>query len=287
MKNFRKIAIILLSLVIVSSLAVFFSRDEVRFVIKTLMNDRSHSYQLQEIEISDIDSEYVPIKNLKYGRRCTFDQSLMLVNKSSPLPENFEAELEQYEDTDALINECAVNAFIEMREHISGRFSERLLIMSAYRSSEEQLEIYNEDNDGVAAKPGFSEHETGLGIDVYVKYYAGTGFIKSEIGQYVNENCGEYGFIIRYPLGKKDITGFSYEPWHLRYVGLPHSQIIMQNSLTLEDYIKSLETDCYYSYGNYIISKQDGDGIIVPEKYDSIVISPDNLGNYIVTVKIR
>lgn len=287
MKNIKKFAAVLLCLTVISGAAVYFSRPEVQFIIKNLFGSKAQSCQLQEIQISDTESGYVPVKNLKYGSNCTFDQSLMLINKNHPLPEGFDPELEQYEDTDAYINSCAIDSFIEMREHINRTLGSRLLVMSAYRNREEQLEIYNNDDEGTAAKPGYSEHETGLGIDVYIKYYAGMGFIKSEIGRYVNTDCGDFGFIIRYPLGKKNITGFSYEPWHIRYVGLPHSKIIMQNSLTLEEYIKSIEIDCFYTYENYIISKQDGEGFVVPEEYDSIVISPDNLGNYIVTAKIK
>lgn len=287
MKNFRKFAIILLSLVIVSFIAVFFTRPDVKYVIKSLVNGSSSSCKLTEINIDDAKYKYIPLKNLEHGRNCSFDQSLMLVNKAHPLPDGFKPNLEQYENTDAFINGCATESFIKMRENIGERFSKRLLIMSSYRNSEEQLQIYNDDTDGTAAKPGCSEHETGLGLDIYIKYYAGKGFIKSEIGQYVNENCDDFGFVIRYPLGKKSITRFSYEPWHIRYTGLPHSKIIMQNSLTLEEYLENLKMDCYYSCGDYIISKQDGDGIIVPEEYDSIVISPDNCGNYIVTIKLK
>ena len=115
------------------------------------------------------------------------------------MPADFEPELIRYENTEANLNSAACSAFIQMRDHISERFDSRLLIMSAYRSRDKQLEIYNEDNDGTAAKPGESEHETGLGIDVYVKYFAGKGFLKSDVGKYVNKNCGKFGFIIRYP----------------------------------------------------------------------------------------
>ena len=156
-----------------------------------------------------------------------------------------------------------------------------------YVGTEHLLLALIREGEGVAAKAGESEHETGLGIDVYVKYYAGNGFLKSEAGQYVNKYCGDFGFIIRYPLLKEKETGFSYEPWHIRYVGLPHSRIIAEKSVSLEEYIESLELDCAYSYGDYIITRQDGEKVIAPSEYESVTVSPDNLGNLIFTFKIK
>lgn len=210
----------------------------------------------------------------------------MLVNGSHPLPDGFEAEIIRFEDTEAMINKCAVDSLSALRENVNEKFGTRLLIMSSYRSRDEQEEIYRQDSDGVAAKPGESEHETGLGIDVYVKYYAGKGFLKSEAGQYVNKYCGDFGFIIRYPLLKEKVTGFSYEPWHIRYVSQPHSTIISEAGISFEEYIDSLELNCAYSYGDYIIIRQNGEEITVPSKYDSVTVSPDNLGNYVFTFKV-
>lgn len=226
------------------------------------------------------------IEELKQDGRIAFDRSLMLVNAEHPLPEGFAPSVARFEDTEADLDECAIGSFSVLREAVNAKFGRKLLIMSAYRDSEHQQEIYNADSDGVAAKPGTSEHETGLGIDVYVKYNAGKGFINSDEGKFVNKYCGDYGFIIRYPRGAKSITGYSYEPWHLRYVGQPHSEIISDNDLTLEEYIDSLKIGEFYSYGGYVISKQSGEKLLIPKEFESAVISPDNCGSYIVTVKL-
>lgn len=77
--------------------------------------------------------------------------------------------------------------------------------MSTYRTSAEQEKLY-EDDSAVANKPYASEHQTGLAADVYVRYFAGEGFLKSKAGRYVNLNCYKYGFIIRYDFGKTDST---------------------------------------------------------------------------------
>ena len=283
MKKFLKFILIIVIVVLAASAAGFALKPEIRFYAEEIIEIFKPAEKLNEISPDGFTE--LSFDDLKYGRNCTFDQSMILVSKSAPLPADFEAQLTQYENTEAYINTCAAKSFIEMREHIQEKFGKRLMIMSAYRSSGEQLELYNNDEDGVAAKPGESEHETGLGIDVYVKYFSGSSFVKSEIGRYVNENCGDYGFIIRYPLCQKKVTGFSYEPWHIRYVGLPHSKIIQENSLTFEEYLKNLKIDKFYEYEDYIISKQDCSSVLIPEEYESVTISPDNEGNYIITVK--
>ena len=85
------------------------------------------------------------------------------------------------------------------------------------------------------AKPGFSEHQTGLCIDVTNrdKY-----FVKgTEEADWIANNCYKYGFIIRYPEGKENITGISYEPWHIRYVGKEIAKQIHNKGITLEEYL--------------------------------------------------
>lgn len=286
MKGFKRIFICILLLLIIGSVIFVFANPTVRYLVDAVISFTASNTDLEEIDTDNGNFIEIQLKELRYGSGCEFNQSMLLVNREHPLPADFEAELTQYEDTDAYFNRCAMESFIEMRSHIQNRFGSRLFIMSSFRSSEKQAEIYAEDTDDVAAKPGESEHETGLGLDVYIKNYAGMAFIQSEIGKYVNENCHQFGFIIRYPIGKKNITGFSYEPWHIRYVGLPHSEIIAENSLTYEEYIEKLEIDRFYSYENYIISKQDGDTVIIPAEYKKLTVSPDNLGNYIITAEL-
>jgi len=116
-----------------------------------------------------------------------------------------------------------------------------LIIYSAYRSYDKQSYLYytvNKENNKVSAKPGFSEHQTGYSIDISDKSCGLTHHLEhSKTYKYIYENCYKYGFIIRYPKNKEEITKYSFEPWHLRYVGIPHSQIIYEKNLTLEEYI--------------------------------------------------
>ncbi len=219
--------------------------------------------------------------------RVTLDQSLLLVNEGYPLPEDFSPALTFYRDTEVPINECAEEAYGRLSEAVEKETGSRLFVSSSFREEEEQKELYEKD-PSTANRPGASEHQTGLGLDVYVRYYAGFGFIKSEAGRFVNSHCWEYGFIIRYPsFGKKE-TGMKYEPWHIRYVGEPHAKIIYNNRLTLEEYLAGFEPGVWYEAEGYLLSRQEPDGegrIFLPEEFSEAVISPDNTGAFLVTVK--
>jgi D-alanyl-D-alanine carboxypeptidase len=119
-------------------------------------------------------------------------------------------------------------------------------VLSGYRSYATQSAVYNNyvRNDGQAnadtysARPGHSEHQTGLAVDV------GNGtcnllacFGNTEAGKWLNSNAHRYGFIIRYPSGKQKTTGYQYEPWHLRYVGIElATEMQAKNIQTLEEF---------------------------------------------------
>jgi D-alanyl-D-alanine carboxypeptidase len=123
-----------------------------------------------------------------------------------------------------------------------------LLGVSAYRSHESQTALFNHyvSIDGYdaaitySALPGTSEHETGLAIDVTGgngKCAAEECFEGTPEANWLQEHAAEYGFIIRYPKGKDSVTGYKYEPWHLRYVGKTIAKEIMNRSITLEEYL--------------------------------------------------
>ena len=126
-----------------------------------------------------------------------------------------------------------------------------LKLCSAMRSYSTQKTLYENavKNQGRktanirSAYPGRSEHHTGLAIDV-TSASMGWGlrqdFADYPDGQWIDDHCHEYGFIIRYPKGKTDITGYDYEPWHLRYVGVDAATYIMENGLTLEEYVEQI-----------------------------------------------
>jgi D-alanyl-D-alanine carboxypeptidase len=121
-----------------------------------------------------------------------------------------------------------------------------LMIGSAYRSAAYQNQIFNtyvarvgyEQADRYSAHPGFSEHQTGLAVDISTtsqQCYLSECFIGTADGQWLAENAYKYGFTQRYPKGKEAITGYNFEPWHYRYVGVQLATALKQSGLTLDE----------------------------------------------------
>lgn len=123
-----------------------------------------------------------------------------------------------------------------------------IYISSGYRSYATQSSIY-QDNvtrygeamaDSFSARPGYSEHQTGLAIDVNT---IDDSFAGTPEARWLADHAHEYGFIIRYPEGKENITGYQYKPWHIRYLGIDTATAVSNSGLTLEEY---LGIDSYY-----------------------------------------
>ncbi|HPM75160.1 MAG TPA: M15 family metallopeptidase, partial [Saccharofermentans sp.] len=241
----------------------------------------SFSLDVESLELLDINGESVEVN---------VNQSLMLINDDYSIPGNFSAQISEYDDTDVIMNDAIQEGYAQLSQAVTNNCNDNLFVSSSYRTREHQQELYDELGPEIASVPGRSEHETGLALDVYVMYYAGMGFIDSEAGQFVNSNCGDYGFIIRYPRWGKEITGYAYEPWHIRFVGFPHSQVIMDNNYTLEEYIESFSIGVYYDVGSYLVARMPLDDVEIPNEYlsdlSSIVVSPDNTGYCFVTILI-
>lgn len=119
--------------------------------------------------------------------------------------------------------------------------------ISGYRSYSRQNQIYQqnlvssgEEHTGLySAKPGCSEHQSGLSMDVSspsADYRLEEDFADTPEGKWLDENCYKYGFIIRYPKDKSEITGYAYEPWHIRFVGKKLAKYLYKNNITLEEY---------------------------------------------------
>ncbi|WP_100012203.1 D-alanyl-D-alanine carboxypeptidase family protein [Lentibacillus sediminis] len=127
-----------------------------------------------------------------------------------------------------------------------------LFAQSGYRSYDRQdylFASYSEQHGEKAAnkfsaRPGESEHQTGLTMDVTspeVNFQLTTDFAKTDEGKWLTDHAADFGFIIRYPKGSEDITGYQYEPWHLRYVGEKAAQAIAEEGITLEEYLGEVE----------------------------------------------
>lgn len=183
------------------------------------------------------------------------DSISIVVNKQRKLPDNYEpddlaeANVSYYAPeghSKRLLREEAAKAL----EHLFTAAKEdglELVAVSGYRSYDRQKQIYErnvatkgqEHADKFSAKPGTSEHQTGLAMDVASAKLVAVleqSFIETDEGKWLEEYAHEHGFVIRYPEGKEDITGYQYEPWHLRYVGKELATEIYQAQLTLEEY---------------------------------------------------
>lgn len=111
-----------------------------------------------------------------------------------------------------------------------------ILVTSSYRTYEEQSEQYDTYGDDLASKPGSSEHQTGLALDVSTYNTDGSVFKDTKEYVWLIENSYKYGFILRYPEGKEDITGYNYEPWHYRYLGVELATKVHDSGLTFDEY---------------------------------------------------
>lgn len=140
--------------------------------------------------------------------------------------------------------QIVVENYYKMHEDINKELGVYLMVNSSYRSYEDQetvYETYKKKNlkkaDSIAARPGHSEHQTGLAIDLTsLEHPYEKDFKESEEYEWLKENCHKYGFILRYPIGKENITGYQNESWHFRYVGKEIAKIIYENNITLDEY---------------------------------------------------
>lgn len=128
-------------------------------------------------------------------------------------------------------------------------------VMSSYRSYDYQKQLYQNyvDSDGMeeadtySARPGFSEHQTGLTIDVDNAKVTYTDFEKTNEFKWMIENAHRFGFILRYPKDKEHITGYSYESWHYRYVGVDIATYIHEHNITFDEYyVRFIENKMEY-----------------------------------------
>lgn len=179
--------------------------------------------------------------------------NLVVVNRWNEIPEDFSislTELSNGQRVDSRIYPYLQEMFDAARE--DGIYP---IVREGYRTAEEQEEIFDEKvqaymNEGYSraraertakewvALPGTSEHQLGIAVDINADKARSAN---DEVYEWLAANAHCYGFILRYPQGKEDITGTSYEPWHFRYVGIENAQIIYEKQICLEEFMKSTE----------------------------------------------
>ena len=188
------------------------------------------------------------------------DWQLVLVNPWNKLPEDFRVELKKlsnglrvdariYDDLSVMLSDCRKAGLSP-------------LVCSAYRSQETQTRLYRnkisrlraagytaekavQEAGRWVAVPGTSEHQTGLAVDLVAASYQILDQKQEQTAEqkWLVEHCWEYGFILRYPTDKSEITGIGYEPWHYRYVGKTAAAAIHDSGLCLEEYLQQLEAE--------------------------------------------
>jgi len=112
----------------------------------------------------------------------------------------------------------------------------KFLVNSSYRTLEEQQDEYDSYGDEYASRPGFSEHQTGLALDIVTHGDTGNEFENTDEFKWLQKNAHKYGFILRYPKGKENITGYEYESWHYRYLGIELATKVYESGLTYDEY---------------------------------------------------
>lgn len=204
-----------------------------------LPGDQPRKTPGQKVKIADEDeSSYTMVVNKQHSVTRKFLPSDLTV---PDIPFSFTEDLPKKQ----MRKEAA--AALEELFMAAGREQIELVGVSAFRSYERQSRIFAnnarqrgaEVANQVSARPGESEHQTGLAIDVSsaaVNYQLNEEFAETKEGKWLATKAAHYGFIIRYPKGKEEITGYQYEPWHLRYVGRQAATRIQRQGITLDEY---------------------------------------------------
>ena len=197
---------------------------------------------LWEMGVSAVREHTIPIPE---------EWNLIVVNRWNEIPEEYSVtltELSNGQKVDSRIYPYLQEMFNAMRAE--GIYP---IVREGYRTAEEQQAILDERiqryrNEGYSrsraeriakewvAVPGTSEHQLGIAVDINADKSRSTN---EEVYQWLAENAYKYGFILRYPQGKEDITGAEYEPWHYRYVGTEAAQEIYQSQICLEEYMRN------------------------------------------------
>ena len=187
-------------------------------------------------------------------------------------------------------------------ETLGSDVSDRLYITGAYRDTALQTTLNTNNPSAYPEAPGFTEHHTGLAVDFKVMSNGATISLRDAEYEWLEANCAQYGFVFRYDANKSALTGIANEPYHLRYVGVPHATYMTERGLCLEEYLELLRTSHSYDktpleitagdqdYLVYYVAADTAEGAnftqipVPPTSEGSYTISGDNMNGFIVTV---
>ena len=208
----------------------------------------------KETIITSINPENEILQAVIPSKKEITDWRLILVNSKNPLPEDYKIELAYIDKTRQIDKRC-IGELQEMLKAMKKEGINNIWVQSAYRDVKYQEELYNKSvkeylyyglskeeaqelTNKYINKPRESEHNLGLAVDFN---NVDNDFKNTKAYNWLKTNAKDYGFIMRYPEEKKEITGIEYEPWHWRYVGKEHSYKMEELNMCLEEYIEYLE----------------------------------------------
>ncbi|MFE9081195.1 M15 family metallopeptidase [Bacillus mobilis] len=256
-----------------------------------------------DVKIADKDNTVraANTENIEITKEEIYKGDLLLVNKDYPVKKdsirsdiinvNHNSELVRgyvIFDRNLRLSKGVVESFLNVVDAAGKDGVQHFLMSSGYRDFQEQSKLYKEMGSDYALPAGYSEHNLGLSLDV------GSTQKKMERapeGKWIEENVWKHGFVLRYPKNKSHITGIQYEPWHIRYVGLPHSAIMQKEKITLEEYLdflkekKEISTNVEgkeYTVSYYKVSGNRKVNVPANKQYE---ISGNNMDGVIVTVQ--
>ena len=188
-----------------------------------------------QVSAASADSNYGPAPVQYDDSRLTYINGVLIANKSYSLPADFAPGLDS----------TCYNQFCKLSS-AAAQEGLTIYLSSGFRSYDYQAQIYNNycARDGQAAadrfsaRPGYSEHQTGMVIDVN---WPGDSFNGTPEAEWMAENAHRFGFVIRFPQDTEEVTGYKYESWHIRYVGKDVAKYIYDNGLVLEEYLGILD----------------------------------------------
>lgn len=246
------------------------SNKNIEKLSKSEYIDITNYYNITNFNVDNIDryNQYYESNNYSYQDVVTYvninldlkaysvtkevedpNNLLVLVNKYNFLPNNYKPEDLTYVPgaygNNVPMREVIKEPFIELQKAAEEEIGIILKPTTAFRDQSFQNTLYNnyvakdgvEAADTYSARPGFSEHQTGLAIDLKNTLISSSTRLNDSDFEWLSNNAHRFGFIIRYPKEKVDITGYQFENWHIRYVGLNIAKTIYENNLTLEEYI--------------------------------------------------
>lgn len=188
------------------------------------------------VDNPEIKAEFKVTVKAQEKIEITYIDGILIANKTYPLPSDYNPG--ENTEARAALNKMFADAKAEGK---AKKIDLNMWVCSGFRSYTVQKNLYNSyvSRDGVknadrySARPGYSEHQTGLAFDIN---YADSRFTGTAQAVWLAKNAHKYGFILRYPEGKESVTGYMYEPWHYRYIGVENAEKIYASGLTLEEY---------------------------------------------------